>query len=294
MRFRAACVSNALCEYCIQSTVHCQPKTIYFYLLDNSFKLVFVASQEALLAINNPQAERLKVTMARPTIIQSAPLREQIYDAIRLELRTGEIGAGGRLLEVELAKKYGVSRTPVREALFQLARDGLIISGERGFMLPTDTSKSLADRLEAHLLIDPRVARHAASEGTADELKTLFKALEKGQQSHQSNRFNSFVEANYQFRITWRKMCRNEPLTRCATMLEDQFLAARNDFYKDPTNRALALFHDEKLLVALEARDGDAAGKATREYMTALIEKFVDPRQKEMSKTPSTADAVTT
>lgn len=175
-----------------------------------------------------------------------------------------------------------------------MARDGLIISGERGFVLPIDTSKSLADRLEAHLLIDPRVARHAASEGTADELKTLFKALEKGQQSHQSNRFGNFVEANYQFRVTWRKMCRNEPLTRCATMLEDQFLAARNDFYKEPVNRALALFHDEKLLVALEARDGDAAEKATREYMMALIKKFVDPHQTEASGAPSASDAATT
>lgn len=212
--------------------------------------------------------------MARTPITQSAPLREQIYDAIRLELRTGEIGPGHRLLEIEVAKRYGVSRTPVREALFQLARDGLIVARERGFMLPTDTFKDLTDRLEAHLLIDPQVARHAALEGTPEEVKILIKAIEKGQQAHQSNRFGAFVEANYQFRVTWRKMCRNEPLTRCAMILEDQFLATRNEFYKEPSNRALALHHDERVLAAIQERDSVAAERVTREYMETLVAKF--------------------
>lgn len=217
-------------------------------------------------------------TPSKPAIVQSAPLREQVYEAIRLELRKGEIEPGQRLMEVDLAQKYGVSRTPVREALFQLARDGLIVSSERGFVLPSDTLADFTDRLEAHVLIDPRVAALAARDGTADELKTLARAFEKGQQAHQSNRLSGFIEANYIFRITWRTMCRNVPLARCAAMLEDQFLAARNEFYKDPANRDIALHYDQKLLVALQARDSKGAEAVTRQYMDALIEKFVTHR----------------
>jgi len=217
-------------------------------------------------------------TTSKPAIVQSAPLREQVYEAIRLELRKGEIEPGQRLMEVDLAQKYGVSRTPVREALFQLARDGLIVSSERGFVLPSDTLADFADRLEAHVLIDPKVAFHAAKDGTAEELKTLSKAFEKGQQAHQSNRLSAFLEANYVYRITWRTMCRNVPLARCAAMLEDQFLAARNEFYKDPANREIALHYDQKLLAALQARDGNGAEAVTRQYMDALIDKFVKNR----------------
>lgn len=224
------------------------------------------------------KARKMARTSSNPLIVQSAPLREQVCEAIRLGLRRGEIEPGQRLMEVDLAQKYGVSRTPVREALFQLARDGLIVSSERGFVLPSDSFEDFADRLEAHMLIDPRVAYHAAKDGTADELKTLEKAFEKGLQAHQSNRLSTFIEANYVYRITWRTMCRNVPLARCATMLEDQFLAARNEFYKDPANREIALHYDQKLLTAMQARDSQGSEAVTRQYMEALIEKFVKNR----------------
>jgi len=213
--------------------------------------------------------------MARASlIVQSAPLREQVYEALRLELRNGTISPGARLLEVEVAARFGVSRTPVREALFQLARDGLIVASDRGFMLPADTPRDISDRLEAHLLIDPRVARHAATAASAEDIKLLGKALEKEQQAQQANRFAAFAESSYQFRLTWRKMCGNVPLQRCALMLEDQFLAVRNEFYRDPANRALAVFHDERVFAAIERCDGDAAEECTRVYMQELIEKF--------------------
>lgn len=216
-------------------------------------------------------------TSSNPLIVQSAPLREQVYEAIRLGLRRGD-RTGPALDGSRSRAKVRRFQDPVREALFQLARDGLIVSSERGFVLPSDSFEDFADRLEAHMLIDPRVAYHAAKDGTADELKTLEKAFEKGLQAHQSNRLSTFIEANYVYRITWRTMCRNVPLARCATMLEDQFLAARNEFYKDPANREIALHYDQKLLTAMQARDSQGSEAVTRQYMEALIEKFVKNR----------------
>jgi len=208
-------------------------------------------------------------------IYQSPSLRDQVYEAIRLDMRKGEIQPGHRFVELDLAKKYGVSRTPVREALFQLARDGLVASTERGMVLPVDTHEDFADRLEAHLLIEPRVVRHAAFKATTEEISTLSKAHEKGKQAHASNRFNAFAEANYVFRSTMHGMCRNVPLARCANLLEDQFLVARNEFYKDPDNRAIALKFGEKQLQAIKKRDGDAAEKVTRDYFETLLKRFI-------------------
>ncbi len=219
-------------------------------------------------------------TSKRPGgIYQSPSLRDQVYEAIRLAMRKGEIQPGHRFVEVDLAKKYGVSRTPVREALFQLARDGLLTSTERGMVLPLDTPEDFSDRLEAHLLIEPRVAKHAALEGTAEAISVLIKAYEKGKQAHASNRFSGFAEANYLFRSTLHSMCRNVPLARCATLLEDQFLVARNEFYKDPDNRAIALKFDDKQLQAIKKRDGATAERVTRDYFETLLKRFVHSNQ---------------
>lgn len=212
-------------------------------------------------------------------IFQSPSLRDQVYEAIRTDMRKGDIEPGHRFVETDLAKKYGVSRTPVREALFQLARDGLVVSTDRGMVLPIDTPEDFADRLEVHLLIEPRIARHAALEASSEEIATLAKAYEKGKQAHAANRFNAFAEANYLFRSTFHGMCRNVPLARCAALLEDQFLAARNEFYKDADNRALALKFGEKQLKAIKKRDCSAAERVTREYMETLLELFVNSDQ---------------
>ncbi len=197
-------------------------------------------------------------------------LRDQVYDLIKDDLKAGSFNASHRLYEVELAEKYGVSRTPVREALFQLLRDGLIVSEERGYTLPVDTPKKFADRIEVHILIDPRVAFYAANSGDTERVKALRKSYERAQRAHASGRFGAYVDAVHQFRIDIRQMCDNEPLRRCSLLIEDQFLSARNALFSNEKYREMDLHHNAIILAAIERGDAEAAENATRDYMIAV------------------------
>lgn len=213
---------------------------------------------------------------AQRMVVQGARLRDQVYDIIRDELKSGELKPGERLYEIALAKKYGVSRTPVREALFQLAREGLLVSSERSFSLPVDTPRNILDRVEAHLLIDPAIASHAARDGTEEQMRSLVKHFAAEKAAGQAGKFKPFVDASHQFRKQLREMCRNVPLMRCAALIEDQFLFARNELFKLPEHREIVLRHDERVLRAVQARDADLAARMAREYMEELSQRFAN------------------
>jgi len=208
------------------------------------------------------------------TVVPTTRLRDQVYNIFHEELKTGTLKPGERLNELALAKRYGVSRTPVREALFQLAREGLLLSDERSFRLPTDTPEELRDRIEVHMLIDPAVATHAATEGTDKQIAALTKFHEAEKQAERNGKFEPFVQANYQFAKTLRSMCRNATLARCSGLLQDQFVFARSNLFRVPENRAIAARHDGKVLKAVQARDARGAHQAMIEYMTELAERF--------------------
>ena len=207
-------------------------------------------------------------------VVPTTRLRDQVYNIFHEELKTGTLKPGEKLNELALAKRYGVSRTPVREALFQLAREGLLVSDERSFRLPTDSPQNLRDRIEVHLLIDPAVASHAASEGTDKQVAALAKFHEAEKQAERAGKFEAFAQANYQFSKTLRSMCSNATLARCAGLLQDQFIFARSNLFRVPENRAIAVRHDAKVLKAVQARDAKAARQAMIDYMTEVSARF--------------------
>lgn len=106
--------------------------------------------------------------MATPTFpIQQIALGEQVADALRRMIISGEIGAGARLIEVSLAEQFGVSRGPVREAIARLEAEGLVASGRQGsFVIGMESSDvdelySLRQALES-LAVTLLVARRDA------------------------------------------------------------------------------------------------------------------------------------
>jgi DNA-binding GntR family transcriptional regulator len=212
--------------------------------------------------------------------VQGRRLRDQVYDLIKDDLKSGNFKPDKRFFEVELAEKYGVSRTPVREALFQLVGDGLLVSEDRGYTLPIDTPKRFADRMEVHLLIDPRVAFYAAGTADREAVKRARKAYDRARRAHLAGKYSIYIDAVHEFRVGVRTMCDNEPLQRCSMFIEDQFVAARNELFKVGSYREMDVDFNGRVLAAIEAGDGPAAEIAMREYMLAVkqLASGSDPR----------------
>jgi DNA-binding GntR family transcriptional regulator len=210
---------------------------------------------------------------ARP-IVQGERLRDQVYRRLREDLQSGALAPGARLVELQLAAALGVSRTPVREALVQLSREGVLSLQDRGYIVRVDTQKDVIDRLEARRLLDARIARHAALEATAEQIKALTKALDRQSAAHAAGRHKAFVQANIDFRKTVRAMCRNSLLARCAAMVDDQFQTARSQIHASAENRAVTLDCDRRIAAAIIARDPDAAEAAVEAFMITLYAHF--------------------
>jgi len=210
--------------------------------------------------------------MARPRkVVQVERLRDQVYRLIRDDLKAGELEPGQRIVEGDLAERYRVSRTPVREALLQLSQDGLLIEApDRGYAVVVDTQDANLYRHEVRDLIDPELARRAALDGTPDQRKALVKANDRQRAAHVAGQLAGFIEANEIFRQRTRSMCGNTFLAQCCALVEDQAQWARRTAFARPDYRELELEHSERLLEAILVGDGDRAAAAMKAYVDAV------------------------
>ena len=91
---------------------------------------------------------------------------DQVYAVLRERIAGGEIERGSRLHQEDLAREFGVSRTPVREALRRLAAEGLVdLFANRGARVATATDEQLRSSYETRLVVEPGAARVAAERG---------------------------------------------------------------------------------------------------------------------------------
>lgn len=106
-----------------------------------------------------------------------------VCTAIRDDIVSGFFGPGGRLTEEVLARRYGVSRVPVREALRTLESEGFVTTRRHaGACVAEPTAQEAADLLELRLLLEPLAASRAARRRTEAHLKVLRGLVRLGQE----------------------------------------------------------------------------------------------------------------
>ncbi|MCX5193898.1 GntR family transcriptional regulator [Streptomyces sp. NBC_00249] len=106
-----------------------------------------------------------------------------VCTAIRDDIVSGFFGPGGRLTEEVLARRYGVSRVPVREALRTLESEGFVTTRRHaGACVAEPTEQEAADLLELRMLLEPLAASRAARRRTEGHLKVLRGLVRLGQE----------------------------------------------------------------------------------------------------------------
>src|SRR6202012_5611157 len=102
------------------------------------------------------------------------PLREQVYDQLRQRIITGEYRSGAQLREGVLAGEFGISKTPVREALGRLVQEELVdVIARSGYVVRGMTLEEVEALFELRLLIEGAAARLAAERMTEPEIERL-------------------------------------------------------------------------------------------------------------------------
>lgn len=107
------------------------------------------------------------------------PLRDVVFNTLRQEILTGKLKPGERLMEIHLANKLGVSRTPIREAIRKLELEGLVIMiPRRGAEVAQITLKNLKDVMEVRRALDVLAIELACERMGQEALEALFQACE--------------------------------------------------------------------------------------------------------------------
>lgn len=134
------------------------------------------------------------------------------YERIRSLVLNGEIAPGTRLGQVELAESFGVSRTPVREALRRLAGEGLVdFHSQRGFRVADLGLDAVMRRLEVRSIVEPGIARLAAKRRTEENINQLQGSITREQRARSGIAAH---DASRDFHLALVRATQNEELVR--------------------------------------------------------------------------------
>ena len=112
------------------------------------------------------------------TLLEHKQLWESVADQLREEILDGRLAAGTRLVETELAARFGVSRGPVRDALSDLSRVGLTVDlPRRGTFVSSLTERDLEEVYVIRRAIEEAAVRLAIERATDDRVAALFEVL---------------------------------------------------------------------------------------------------------------------
>lgn len=207
------------------------------------------------------------------TIRQSERLGELIEERIV----TGVYLPGTRLDEQELANTFGISRTPVREALIQLASIGLIeMKPRRGATVPEIGAERVCEMFEVMAELEAMCGRLAARRITATEQAALQDAHLACEAARDSNAPDAYYHLNEVFHQRIYAASRNDFLAEQATALQRRLRTYRR-LQLRVRNRVSASFNEHQAIVdAIIAGDSDLAATLLRAHVTVQGERFAD------------------
>ena len=162
------------------------------------------------------------------------PLRDVVFNTLRQAILRGEFKPGERLMEIQLANKLGVSRTPIREAIRKLELEGLVIMIPRkGAEVADITEKSLRDVLEVRKALEELAVQLACEKITQEELEELEKAGENFKKVlKRSKDITEVAEADVRFHDVIYMATDNQKLILLLNNLREQMYRYRVEYLK--------------------------------------------------------------
>lgn len=200
---------------------------------------------------------------------------DRLADEIAASVLSGEFKPGLRLDEKTLAERYAVSRTPVREALRQLASTGLIdFKPRRGATVVRTTSAQLEALFGAMAEIEATCARLSALSMTPLERRRLSSLHDSMHEFVAKNDKDGFASANLTFHTEIYQGAHNSVLADFATGLRQRLAPFRRAQFR--TKGRLPRSHEEHRKVVAAILVGDAAGahSAMFHHMSLVEESF--------------------
>lgn len=205
------------------------------------------------------------------------PLRDVVFNTLRQAILRGELKPGERLMEIQLANKLGVSRTPIREAIRKLELEGLVLMiPRRGAEVAEITEKSLRDVLEVRGALEELAVKLACQKITDAQIAELRAAEKEFEMALQSGDVSVYAEADVKFHDVIYRATDNQRLIQLLFNLREQMYRYRVEYLKREEAHETLLVEHKRIIETIANRDMEAAVDAVCKHIDNQVSAVID------------------
>lgn len=216
------------------------------------------------------QSTKVKNSSLGPlkTIGRRKSLGQHVYQDLRQAILRGDISSGGRLVENRIAEAMGISRTPVREAIHKLEREGLIVQRQTGgFEVVGISREDINEIFGVRSALESYAAGLAALRHEPGELAPLDIKINEFQKHLEGGRLNKLVEINTEFHQLLYSLSGNTRLIRMIGTLQDQFHRFRKIILEKASLAQASNEDHRQMLVYIRKRDVEETERLVKKHI---------------------------
>lgn len=229
-------------------------------------------------AVSMSTGDRLASLQERwATHSADAGASDAVYATLREAIILGKLRPGDGLIEEHVARQFGVSRTPVREALQRLRAEGLAKPiGRRGLVVRTISEQEMSEVYTVRAMLDGLAARLAATQALPSEvvhLRWLNQGIDAAYRQGDSARMSAL---SLEFHAALAQMARNGLVTQFNEQILDRVRRFSQNLFGSSDRSGVMIEEHEQLIAALEAHDPDEAERVARAHVSRAHHLRID------------------
>lgn len=214
------------------------------------------------------------------------PLRDLVFTTLRQAILKGELQPGDRLMEIQLAEKMGVSRTPIREAIRKLEKEGLVTMVPRkGAEVAGISEKMLKDVLEVRMNLEKLAFSLAMDNIRPEDIKKLEAAEAAFSEAVDTGTLIDMTNADEAFHFIIYDVAGNNKLKELLNNLKENMYRYRLEYLKDRKYRDTLTKEHNVIIEALRTGDREAGLGVVEQHIenqkSAVMERL---RQEALEK----------
>ena len=221
--------------------------------------------------------DRLQVNMD-----EFLPLRDVVFKTLRKGILTGELKPGERLMEIHLANRLGVSRTPIREAIRKLELEGLVtMVPRRGAEGANITEKNLKDVLEVRQALESLAIELACERITEENKEELRQKLDQVETAVRTGDTGAIASADVAFHDAIVEFSGNMRLIQLVGNLGEQMYRYRFEYIKDVSKHSQIMSEHRIMFDSIMENDRAKAARIVKVHINNQEEAIMRQIQKE-------------
>ena len=210
-------------------------------------------------------------------IVKKTTLKEQVYDYLKNAITLGEIKPGDRLIEEKVSETLKVSRSPIREAVRMLQKDGLLdVNASGGVTVMNPTIEDYRNLYEVRVEMESLAAFYAAQRRTSGELQEIKLFIQEMEKEVTDNSLKGMLQVNFRFHEAIVRASHNPFLTSMTLQLRGV-----NSFYRkailegNPAYMRGALQDHQDIFHAIESQEQEKARQLMRHHIERDYQSFM-------------------